>query len=100
MSLEVNNVFKAYGTFKADKPAAAGRNSRANEKSDSAEITSKAKDFGALMQAVSDAPDLRSDKVADIKMRVELGRYNVSSNAVASKLLGEYYKAQQVRTED
>ena len=38
--------------------------------------------------AVSEASDVRMDKVNDIKARIAAGTYNISSEAVADKILG------------
>ena len=38
--------------------------------------------------AVSEASDVRLDKVNDIKARIAAGTYNISSEAVAEKMLG------------
>lgn len=92
MSVTVNNVLRAYGTYNNDYAAKVNRASSTIEKKDSVEISNESKEFNSIMKAVMDAPDLRGDKVADIKSRVALGNYNISSSAVANKILGEFYK--------
>jgi negative regulator of flagellin synthesis FlgM len=92
MNVTVNNVHRAYGTFNTDYAKSVNRVERAAEKNDSVEISDNSKEFSTILRAVMDTPDLRGDKVADIKSRVALGHYNVSSSAVANKILGDYYK--------
>ena len=92
MNVAVNNVLNAYGTFNTDNQVSVNRVERTAEKKDSVELSDKSKEFSAILQAVMDAPDLRTDKVEDIKSRVALGKYNISSSAVANKILGEFYK--------
>jgi negative regulator of flagellin synthesis FlgM len=100
MSVTVNNVSRAYDVFQTDYSATVSRVGRTAEKkgSDSVEISSASKDFSSVMKAVMDAPDIRVDKVEDIKSRVALGNYNVSSSAVAdqilvaNKILDDFYK--------
>ena len=41
-------------------------------------------------QAVASAPDVRQDKIADIKERIQNGTYDVSPEAFADKLLSDY----------
>ena len=41
----------------------------------------------AKTAAVSKASDVREDKIADIKARMAAGTYNISSEAVADKIL-------------
>lgn len=90
----MNNLFKAYGNYTTNTPTAVSRNNRASEKKETAEISSKAKDFSNILQAMSDSEDSRSNKVQEIKTQVDMGRYNVSSSAIANKLLRDYYKSE------
>ena len=100
MGLTVNNVHRAYGTFNNDNTAAVNRPERVVERKDTVEISETSREFNTILKAVMDAPDLRGDKVDDIKSRVALGNYNISSSAVASKILGEYYKTHNQGTAD
>lgn len=92
VGLTVNNVHRAYNTFNTDHTAAVNRVERKVEKKDTVEISDTSREFNTILKAVMDTPDLRGDKVDDIKSRVALGNYNVSSSAIANKILGEYYK--------
>lgn len=55
--------------------------------SDKLEISQTAKTFKTAKAAVDNAPDIRADKVAKIKAQIEAGSYNISSEAVADKIL-------------
>ena len=44
----------------------------------------------ASVMAVADAPDVRADKVADIKAKIDSGSYEVSSEDFAAKLAEKY----------
>ncbi len=55
--------------------------------SDTVEISEKSRELARARQAVEDAPDVRADKVADIKKRIEDGTYSVSPQMLARKLL-------------
>lgn len=55
--------------------------------SDKLEISQEAKAFKTAKAAVDNAPDIRADKVANIKAQIEAGSYNISSEAVADKIL-------------
>jgi negative regulator of flagellin synthesis FlgM len=79
-------------------PAASRRSERATESqpkqdqgvrpsSDSVEISDAARELAKARQAVDAAPDVRSDKVAAIKKRIEDGTYSVSPELLARKLL-------------
>ncbi len=60
---------------------------------DKVEISSFGKAYQVAKSAVNDAPDIREDKVADIKSRVEYGTYEVRSESCADKLVESYNKA-------
>lgn len=56
--------------------------------SDKLEFSQTAKSYQTAKAAVYGAPDVRKDKVAEIKARMSAGNYNISSEAIADKLLG------------
>ena len=58
--------------------------------SDKVEISQFGKDYQIAKQAVAAAPDVRHDKVADIKAKIEAGTYEVSNNDLAAKLAEKY----------
>lgn len=50
-------------------------------------ISQTGQDFRIAKQAVADAPDVREDKIAKLKSRIESGEYQVDAGDFASKLL-------------
>lgn len=58
--------------------------------SDKVEISQFGKDYQIAKQAVAAAPDVRADKVADIKAEINAGSYEVSSEDFAAKLAEKY----------
>lgn len=59
---------------------------------DKVEISSLGKELQIAKQAVSKGADVREDKVAELKSRIENGTYEVSSDSFAEKLLAKYDK--------
>ena len=57
---------------------------------DSFTVSDKARDFQAVLKAVSSSPDIREDKVNNILNKIQEGSYNVSSEDIAKKLLSKY----------
>jgi len=55
--------------------------------SDSVEISERARELARAQQAVEAAPDVRADKVAELKQRIANGAYEVPAEALADKLL-------------
>jgi negative regulator of flagellin synthesis FlgM len=68
------------------KPDAA--TSGAPAQGDTVEISEHSRALSKAHQAVDAAPDVRSDKVAEIKKRIEDGTYSVSPELLARKMLG------------
>ncbi len=54
---------------------------------DQLSLSDEARAMAAARQAVADAPDVRQDKVAAIKQRIEDGTYTVSPRVLAQKIL-------------
>ena len=55
--------------------------------SDKFEISQTAKSYQVAKQAVNAAPDIREDKVADIKAKMSSGTYTVKSEDFADKVI-------------
>ena len=60
---------------------------RVQSSSDSVEISDRSRELAKARQAVDAAPDVRADKVAEIKKRIEDGTYSVAPHLLAQKLL-------------
>ena len=54
---------------------------------DSLEISDRSRELARARQAVDAAPDVRADRVAEIKKQIEDGTYSVSPELLARKLL-------------
>ena len=54
---------------------------------DSLEVSEREQELARAQRAVEAAPDVRSDKVAQLKKQVEEGAYNVPTELLADKLL-------------
>ena len=53
------------------------------------DLSTKAKDIQQAKNALSAVPDVREEKVQEIKSQVEKGKYNVSAEKIAGKMVGE-----------
>ena len=53
-------------------------------------ISQAGRDYQVAKKAVSEASDIREDKVAQLKNMVESGQYQVSGDDFASRLLEKY----------
>ncbi len=73
--------------YQANKVSGAKKINGITSFSDRLEFSQTAKSYQTAKAAVNDAPDVRQDKVAEIKDKISAGSYNVSSEAVAEKIL-------------
>ena len=53
-------------------------------------LSQKAKDIEAIQEILRNTPDVREDKVALIKKRIESGEYSVKGKEVADQMLREF----------
>ena len=86
---QVAQIYKNSKTTKAQssRGTAAGR--------DEVTISRTGYDYQIAKKAVAETPDIREDKVARLKTRVESGSYKVDSGDFASKLLERYNALQK-----
>ncbi len=54
---------------------------------DKVEISSKAREMQVAMKALSQLPDVRNDKVEEIRSQMRNGKYKASAEDVVNKLL-------------
>lgn len=55
--------------------------------SDEVSISEKGKDVSEMTCTLKEMPDVRADKVADLKERIANGTYNISGKDIASKII-------------
>jgi len=72
-------------TSKVDK------SSGVSSKKDAVSISSEGKDFQAALKAVREVPDVRTDKVEEIKQKMQEDKYEVSSTDVADKIVDSIF---------
>lgn len=58
---------------------------------DTVTFSETAKDVQMATKLVKKMPDVRIDKVDALKNQIEAGKYNVTANQIADKLLGGYH---------
>ena len=57
--------------------------------SDKIEISESAKDFQVAMKALEDRPEIREDKVAELKKKIADGSYKPSAQDIVKKMLND-----------
>lgn len=56
------------------------------------EISAKSRDFSRAKSIASNSPDVREDRVADLKKRIADGSYSVNPDAVADRMVDEHLR--------
>ncbi len=89
------DAYNQIGTlYNATKPSKAKGIKETAVARDQVEISRSGKDYQIAKQAVAAAPDIREDRVAELKSSIKSGKYDVDTGDFAKKLLASYYAAQ------
>ena len=88
MRIEAYNQVAAL--YQANKTTRTSAAKNVNAPRDQVHISSAGKDFQIAKQAVANASDIREDKVAELKNKVDSGSYQVDAGDFAGKLLEKY----------
>lgn len=76
--------------YKMKKTGVAASTENVSASRDEVQISSFGRDFQIAKQAVAEASDIREDRVAELKDKVNSGNYKVDTADFASKLLERY----------
>ena len=82
-----NQVAQVYKTNKSGKFQST---SSVSQGRDEFQMSSVGRDYQIAKQAVAEASDIREDKVAELKAKVNSDNYSVDTEDFASKLLEKY----------
>jgi negative regulator of flagellin synthesis FlgM len=82
---------KTHGTKHADSAEGASE-ARGHAPAANAEVSDRAREMATARAAANDAPDVREDKIAELKARISGGRYNVDSHAVADRMVDDHIR--------
>jgi len=85
----LQNVTQAHSAPLAEKPQKPGEVEGKMSSGDRVEFSARSKEMQKIYEVLQASPDVRSEKVADLKRRIEEGRYRVDSEAVAEKIIRE-----------
>lgn len=87
--MRIDAINKMYETYKTSGVASSSKVNKTSSK-DEVALSSTAKDFRTIYQALANVPDVRQDKVDTIKEQMNNNSYNVKASAVAEKMLSKY----------
>ncbi|WP_054739641.1 flagellar biosynthesis anti-sigma factor FlgM [Cellulosilyticum ruminicola] len=87
--MRIDAINKMYETYKTNGIASSSKVNKTSSK-DEVALSNTAKDFRAAYKALANVPDVRQDKVDEIKEQMNNNSYNVKASAVAEKILSKY----------
>jgi len=73
---------------KTEKPGSAAAASSAD--SISADISAKGKEFAKAKEVAQNAPDIREEKIAELRRRISAGSYRPDADAIADRMVAEH----------
>lgn len=76
--------------YKANQIAGTAKTAKNSAARDEVQISSFGRDYQIAKQAVADASDIREEKVAQVAAKVNSGKYDVSADDFANKLIERY----------
>lgn len=95
--MKISNTTPNYinQTYTNQTNAAAGQNSKSlkpaeDAQTDSINLSSRTRDLQKISKALETEPVDRQALVADIKLQVENGQYNINAEQVAEKIVGSF----------
>ncbi|MDR1531398.1 MAG: flagellar biosynthesis anti-sigma factor FlgM [Clostridiales bacterium] len=89
MDTRIGSTYGVLGEYKvlAYKAEETKRAGKTEEKHDELAMSAQAQSFSALRKALSGIPDLREERIGELRQKIESGVYDVSSSDVADKIL-------------
>lgn len=87
MDLRISSLMKTYDIHAGKKTNEVKRVSREEEKTDVVAISSQGRDYQVAKNAVMQSPDVRQDRVNEVKSKMTNGEYNIDSKTLANKMI-------------
>ncbi|MBN2515999.1 MAG: flagellar biosynthesis anti-sigma factor FlgM [Deltaproteobacteria bacterium] len=83
---EIIQQYQANGQVNPESDKQAGINTVQEEK---VSLSAKGRDIQQARKAINNLPDVRTEKVEDLRNQIEQGTYHVNSEEIAEKMIGE-----------
>ncbi len=81
---------KARAARELEKNSKAGEAQVASGEAAKAEVSGRARDLQKAHDVAAKTPDVREEKIAELKRRIAAGQYKVDADAVADKMISEH----------
>ncbi len=86
----LSQIQQVYGVNKSRRTSKTASTSSGK---DAVEISSIGRDIQMAKSAVKDSPDVRQEKIAALKAKIQSGTYDVSGESFADKLMQKFDEA-------
>lgn len=87
MKITCNNGVDVTRIYNDNKSLSICDKEKVNRKYDTLEISKEGQEIARFVTIAKNMADIRAQKIEDIKNRIESGKYNVSSEELASKII-------------
>jgi negative regulator of flagellin synthesis FlgM len=88
--VEVKDLYgKVNDLNKKEKSGKSSDTEKTSGERDKISLSGKAQEINELKALINDLPDIRTDKVEQLKKAIDTGAYNIDSYKVAEKMLEE-----------
>ncbi len=80
------------GAKTAEKTSASKELVKASPQGVNAEISPKSREFSQVKSIAIEAPDIREDKIVELKNRISQGTYKVDSDSIADRMVDDHLR--------
>lgn len=87
MRIQNDGINKMLNIYKNQEKVSETNKLNKGKKADQLNISSGARDFQLAMAEVKNKPEIREEKVAEIKKQIEAGTYEVNPKKIAEKMM-------------
>ena len=90
--MKINDQQTPHAIVKISKNAGAQTPAKKNsvvKSGDRVSLSPQARELIKAQKALANLPDVREDKVAELKARIDAGRYPIDSDGIAAKMIRE-----------
>lgn len=91
MKIDSTRISRILNIYTGQDPQVRSVKSR-NGKADEVVLSREAKVFQEALKAANSEPEVRMDKVEEIRARIQSGQYKVDSRSIASKIIDDLLK--------
>ena len=83
--MQVNQIYQS------NKPKKTGKSGRTAESSDKIELSDFGRELSVARKAVADAPEIRENRVEELKASIQSGSYDLSMDRLVNKFVENYF---------